>query len=334
MLKTTLYIILIICLLLFTAWASVLIYFLCLPNELVALLAAGGFFLSIPALYFLLPQRSISISIIALLYISVLFLWSTMQASNDRNWVSSVAKLPHTVIESENITVHNIRNFDYKTEFNFIENYYDKSYRLEDLETLSFILSYWGGGTTVAHTILSFGFKNGDYLAVSAETRLEKDEPQGLLQGFFNQYEIIYILADERDVLRLRSNYRKVEPEEVFVYPTKFNKQKVRQVFDIIMARVNTLYQNPEFYNTLTHNCFTSLHGDLSSINENKAVFDWRIFANGYSDQMLYENGNMNTDLSFAEAKAYFHINQYVSNDNSAKDYSLRIRPNLKSQVE
>ncbi|WP_428354613.1 DUF4105 domain-containing protein [Methyloprofundus sp.] len=294
-----------------------------------AAIAAGIFAFAIPLILFLVPQRNLALVIIILSYIAVTTAWMNMPASNDRDWMPSVAKSPYAITQGNQVAVHNIRNFDYRTEFDFSENYYDKTYNLDDLESLNFLLSYWGGGTTFAHTILSFGFSNGDYLAVSAETRLEKGEPQSLVSGFFNQYEMTYILADERDIIRLRTNFRKLDPEDVYFYPTTLSKQEVRQVFEVIMARVNQLYQQPEFYNTITQNCFTTLRADFNSIAPPKNSLDWRIIANGYSDQMLYENGTIDTDLSFPEAREYFHINQYVSDDNSPVDYSKRIRPNL-----
>ena len=326
MLKSLSYLILITCLFLFWIWGSIAIYFILLPNAQLATIASGLFAIVIPVVFFLLPRRSLSVLIIILLYAAVLIGWNNMQPSNDRIWMPSVAKSPHAVIKGNRIDIFDIRHFDYQTENNFIANYYDKTYQLDELESLSFILSYWDGGTAVAHTILSFGFKNGDYLAVSAETRQEKGEPQELIQGFFNQYEMIYILADERDIIRLRTNFRK---EEVFLYPTTLSKKEIRQIFDVIIARVNKLYTQPEFYNTLTQNCYTTLRADFSVISPPQNRFDWRVFANGYADQMLYENGVINTDLSFAEAKEYFHINQYVSEDNSADNFSKKIRPNL-----
>ena len=324
-----LHIILNLFLFIFWLWCSVAIYFICLPKTDMALLVSGIFAIVIPALFFLFPKRNMAVLTIILLYGFVIIGWNNMQPSNDRNWMPSVARSPHAINKGNTIEIYNIRNFDYQTEHDFIENYYNKTYNLDELESLSFILSYWGGGTAVAHTILSFGFKNGDYLAVSAETRVEKGEPQELLQGFFNQYEMIYILADERDIIRLRTNFRKEEAEEVFLYPIRLKQQEIRKVFDVIMARVNSLYQQPAFYNTLTQNCFTSLRSDFRVIAPPKNRFDWRILANGYADQMLHENGTIDTGLSFSEAKKYFHINQYVSGDNSADNFSLRIRPNL-----
>jgi len=329
MLKSLTHILLNFCLFVFWLWAIVALYFINLPYGQFAIIASGVFAVIIPVIFFFLPRRNIALLFILLLYVTVIIGWNNMQPSNDRDWLPSVAKLPYAVSKGNKLDIYNIRNFDYRTEHDFSENYYDKSYNLDELESMDFLLSYWGGGTRVAHTILSFGFKNGDYLAVSAETRVEEGEPQELIQGFFNQYEVIYILADERDVIRLRTNFRKLEPEEVFLYPTRLDKKQVRQIFEVIIARVNRLYEQPEFYNTLTQNCYTTLRADVSSIAPSKNSFDWRILANGYADQMLYEKGNMDTDLSFPEAKKYFHINQYVSDDNNPKDFSLRIRPNL-----
>ncbi|NOQ14878.1 MAG: DUF4105 domain-containing protein [Methyloprofundus sp.] len=329
MLKSLTHILLNICLFVFWLWATVAIYFISLPNAQLAVIAAGVFAVSIPLIFVFLPRRNSALSIILLLYATVIIGWNNMQPSNDRHWLPSVAKLPYAINKANTVEIYNIRNFDYRTEHDFSANYYHKTYNLDELESMDFLLSYWGGGTKVAHTILSFGFKNGDYLAVSAETRVEEGEPQELIQGFFNQYEMIYILADERDIIRLRTNFRKQEPEEVFLYPTTLNKEKVRQVFEVIIARVNKLYQSPEFYNTLTQNCYTTLRADVRTIAPPKNRFDWRILANGYADKMLYENGNMDTDLSFSAAKQYFHINQYVSDDNDAEDFSLKIRPNL-----
>ena len=326
MLKYLTHAILNFCLFIFGLWSAVAIYFISLPNVQLALIASGVFTIAIPLTFFFLANRHVALSIILLLYVGVIIGWNNMRPSNDRTWMPSVAKSPYATHKGSTIDIYNIRNFDYQIEHDFIENYYDKTFNLDKLESLSFILSYWDGGTAVAHTILSFGFKNGDYLAVSAETRLEKGEPQEFIPGFFNQYEMIYVLADERDIIRLRTNFRK---EEVFLYPTRLNKEEVRQVFDVIIARVNKLYYQAEFYNTLTQNCFTSLRSDFRVIAPPKKRFDWRILANGYADQMLHENGTIDTDLSFPEAKKHFHINQYVSDDNSPDDFSLRIRPNL-----
>ena len=329
MLKSLAYMTLNFILFIFWLWCSVAVYFLILPDKQLASIASGIFAIIIPLIFFLLARRNLALVLIILAYIAVLIAWSNMQASNDRDWMLSVARSPYAVTNENLVTVHDIRHFDYQTEHDFSANYYDKTYNLDELESLSFLLSYWGGGKLFAHTILSFGFANGDYLAVSAETRLEKGEPQELIQGFFNQYEMIYILADERDIIRLRTNFRKQEPEEVFLYPTRVSKEEVRKVFDVIMARVNKLYQEPEFYNTITQNCFTTLRSDFSKVAPPENRFDWRIVANGYADEMFHDNGAIDTDLSFIEAKQYFHINQYVADDNSPDNFSQRIRPDL-----
>ena len=143
--------------------------------------------------------------------IALLGWWSTIEPSNERDWTPDVARLPRAELDGELVTVRNIRNFDYRSETDFTPRYYDKTFDLRRLESVDLFAVYWMG-PHIAHTILSFGFAGGDHLAVSIETRKEKHESYSALGGFFRQYELIYVVADERDVIRLRTNYRKDPP--------------------------------------------------------------------------------------------------------------------------
>lgn len=317
--STTLYIILVALWL----WSALALYFYGF-NALVKELVAITFAILVPVILFF-TRRPYGIVVVFALYLGVIGLWSQKQASLDKDWQTSVAKLPHVVWEGSNLTVYDIRNFDYQTETQFTPHYYNKRFDLEQLNAVNYILSYWDGNLAVAHTMLSFDFMNGDHLVVSLETRLAKNQPQSGLNGLFKQYESIYILADEADILRLRTNYRK---EQVFVYPLNLTITVRKAILTRIVERVNQLYQQPEFYNTLTHNCFTGLQSDLRSISnpDKRSLFDYRWFLNGYSDAMIYENGKMLTDLSFVEAKKFFHINQYAERS-TTNNFSQLIRP-------
>jgi hypothetical protein len=198
---------------------------------------------------------------------------------------------------------------------------------MDKLETVDYALSYWDGNEAVAHTILSFGFAEGEYLAVSVETRLERGEPKTALRGLFKQYELIYVLGDEKDLLRLRTNFRK---EDVFLYPTTAGKENVHEFFNVIMERVNNIASRPEFYNTLSQSCLSSLVNDFKRVIALRSFFDFRRTLNGYSDEMLYENGWIDSKLSFAETKRLHYINQYVQDDIDSGDYSSKIRPHIK----
>lgn len=309
---------------LFWLWCILALYFFGFPGENTPLIVAGSFAALVLLALILLPNRKRTAYVVYLMCFIVLAGWMQIQPSHDRIWEPSVARLPTITIDGNLAHVRNIRNFDYTTENDFTVRYYDKTYDLDQLERVDYVLSYWDGNEAIAHTILSFGFSNGDQLAVSVETRLEKNEPQDSLNSFFKQYELIYVLADERDLLRLRTNYRK---EEVFLYPTAIPKEFVRKMFEVVADRVDSIARQPEFYNALTENCFTSLARNFSKISPPKNPFDYRRLANGYSDQMLYENGKIDSQLSFDETKRKHHINQYVQDLTDDQNYSRLIRP-------
>jgi hypothetical protein len=304
-------------------WSSLALYFYGFNTPAKELLAIA-FAILVPTVLFLV-KRPYGVYVVFVLYLGVIGLWGQKQASLDKDWQISVARLPHVEREGSTLTVYDIRNFTYQTETKFTPHYYNKRFDLEQLNAVDYILSYWDGNLAVAHTMLSFGFMNGDHLVVSLETRLAKNQLQNGLNGLFKQYEVIYILADEADILRLRTNYRK---EQVFVYPLNLTAAVRKAILTRIVERVNQLYRQPEFYNTLTHNCFTGLQSDLRSISQSgkRVLFDYRWFLNGYSDAMIYENGKMLTDLSFADAKQFFHINPYAETS-TTDNFSQVIRP-------
>ena len=277
------------------------------------------------ALIVLKPRRTIFF-IISFLSLAITIWQQAIPPTNDRNWKVSVARLPQVSIKDNDVKISNIRNFDYRSETDFTPRYYSKHFNLDEIKTLDYILSYWDGNKAIAHIIFSFGFKNGDHLAVSVETRLAKEQEQSLLSGIFNQYTIIYILSDERDVVRLRTNFRK---EQVYLYRVKIAPAQLRKIFVKIVKRAADLQEHPRFYNTVKHNCMTTLLADLRSAQGKKYQFDYRFIMNGYSDKLLYDNDVIaNGGLPFKKLKELRHINQYVENDpEAAIDFSHKIRP-------
>jgi Domain of unknown function (DUF4105) len=310
-------------------WCTLAIRFSGLPGEILPFAAAGIFAAGVPLVFIFLPDRKRTAYGVFILCAGIIVAWLQIKPSHDRDWVASVAKLPSVTFEGDQAKVRNIRNFDYKTEKDFSVRYYDKTFDLNKIESIDYILVYWDGNEAVAHTILSFGFSDGEYLSVSVETRLERGEPQSGLRGLFKQYESIYILGDEKDLLRLRTNYRK---EDVFLYPTTADPQIVRKMFKAIMERVNQIASEPEFYNTLSHSCFTSLASDFEKIIARRSFFDYRRIANGYSDEILYENGWIDSKLSFEDTKRLHYVNQYVTADVDDVNYSIKIRPHMASE--
>jgi hypothetical protein len=258
------------------------------------------------------------------LFVLLMVWWRGIEPSNERDWQADVAVLPYAEIEGDFVTVHNIRNFDYRSETDYTPAYYDKHFDLRKMEGADLVAVYWMG-PAVAHIFVSFAFAGGDHLAISIETRKEKGEGYSTLKGFFRQYELYYVVADERDVIRLRTNYRNDPPEDVYIYRAQGPLENVRRVFLEYMSKINALQTHPEFYNTLTTNCTTAIwHHTL--VNPGHLPFSWKILVSGYVPEYAYEAGRLDTSLPFSELKRRAHINAQAKAANGAADFSRLIR--------
>jgi hypothetical protein len=250
--------------------------------------------------------------------------WHGIEPSNARDWQADVARLPYATIAGDVVTMHNIRNFDYRSEFDYSPAWYDRSYDLRQLEGVDLIAVYWMG-PAIAHIFLSFRFAGGDPLAVSIETRKEKGEGYSTLAGFFRQYELYYVVADERDVVRLRTNYRHDPPEDVYVYPVQGSRDNARRVFLEYVGKINALKAAPEFYNSLTTNCTTSIWTH-TLVNSEHLPLSWKILASGYLPEYLYESGRLDTSLPFPELQRRVHVNARAQAADRGANFSQRIR--------
>lgn len=267
------------------------------------------------------------VSVYAVLFIAVLGWWFGIAPSNDRAWQPEVERLPHATVEGDLVTVHDVRNFTYRTESDFTPAYYTRTYDLRKLDSVDLYFIYWMG-PAIAHTIVSFGFGDQGHLAVSIEARKERGEGYSSIRGFFRQYELIYIVADERDVIRLRTDYRKDPPEDVYLFRVKGTPEAARRFFLAYMNAMNALRERPQFYNTLTANC-TNLIWIHSGVNLGQVPFSWRILASGYAPEYLYNEGRLDTRLPFPELMERAHINRLARAADGAPDFSRRIREGL-----
>lgn len=266
---------------------------------------------------------------ISAVFFYILYWVKTNQPSNNRNWQEDVAVLAYADIDGDKVTIHNIRNFDYQTEYIYQAHYYTKEFNLNDLKSVDLIVSYWMG-PAIAHTFLSFGFGEGTQIAISIETRKEKGEEYSSIKGFFNQYELYYVVADERDVIRLRTNYRHNPEEEVYLYQLVGSKENIRRIFIEYLEQINHLKTNPEFYNSLTHNCTTSIWIN-SRVNAKHLPFNWKILLSGYLPELLYDNHRIkNYGLSFSDLKKHAKINHRALIADKDKNFTLSIREGLK----
>jgi len=269
--------------------------------------------------------RGLLLGAALVLFAAVLGWWFSLAPSNDREWVRENALLAYATVEGETVTVHNVRNFTYRSETDFTPAYYDKRLDLSRLEGVDLVASYWMG-PAIAHTFVSFAFADGDHLAVSIETRKEKGEGYSTVKGFFRQYELYYVVADERDVIGLRTNHRRDPPEQVYVYRVKGSREGARRVFLDYIESLNALKARPEFYNSLTTNCTTTLWMH-SLVNPGHVPFSWKILASGYVPEYLFEQGRLESDgLSFDELQQRSMINARAKEVGPAADFSRRIR--------
>ncbi|MGO8836056.1 MAG: DUF4105 domain-containing protein [Limisphaerales bacterium] len=257
-------------------------------------------------------------------FLLVLGWWLALKPSNDRNWQPDLAVLPYADIAGNQVTIHNIRNCDYRTETDFDVHHYDKTFNLDALRAVDLYLVTWGS-PHIAHTMVSFGFTNGDYVCFSIETRKEKGEDYSAVKGLFRQFELTYIVADERDLVRLRTNYR--QGEEACLYRLHTTPAQGRKLFLDYLRRVNELHAHAEWYNAITDNCTTAIRTQRAAAD--RAPWDWRMLVNGHLDELLYERGMIVTNLPFAELKKMSNINARARAADQAADFSQQIRKGL-----
>jgi hypothetical protein len=310
-----------------TGWGILAIYYSNLPAG-VRPYAAGLFGLAaLSVLLFIRPRWRGKLVFLVLFALLVAW-WLRMPPSNDRDWQPDLATLAWAEIVGDKVTIHNIRNCDYRTETDFTCHYYDRTFDLSKLKGVDFYLVYWGS-PSIAHTMMSFDFEGQGNVCFSIETRKQKGQEYSTIKGFFRQYEIIYVVADERDLVRLRTNYReKGKGEDVYLYRLNTTPVFAREVFLSYLREVNSLKVRPEWYNALTENCTTSIRKHTAPYNPN-ARLDWRLIVNGYIDEMLYERGSIDTSLPFAELKKRSYINPRAKAADKDPAFSKLIRVGL-----
>ena len=251
--------------------------------------------------------------------------WMTIRPSNDREWAPEVARQTRVEVAGDILTFRNVRNFDYRTETDFDERWEDRTVDLARLSALDLFMSYWGS-PAIAHTILSWNFEDGPPIAISIETRKQVGQQYSAIAGFFKQYELVYVVADERDVVRLRTSFR---GEEVYLYRFDVPIRRARALLLDYVDSINGLVREPKFYNALTDNCTTSIRWHVDHVDAQAPPFDWRMLVNGYGDEMLYERRRIDTSLPFAELRERSRIDETARGTEQAHDFSARIREGL-----
>ncbi len=254
----------------------------------------------------------------------VLVWWLSIEPRNDRPWQPDVAELSTAEINGKLLTLHNVRNFEYRSERDFTPRWETRTYDLSEIQGLDLFISYWGP-RAIAHTILSWQFDGAAPLAISIETRKEQGEEYSAVTGFFRQFELYYVLADERDLIRVRTNVR---GEDVYLYRLRTPPARARALLMDYLDKVNRLAKEPDWYNAFTHNCTTTV---FLHIRELGIPFDWnwKMFLNGYLDEQLYEEGIINTSLPFEQVRARSAISSLAKGITNEEEFSSAIRAGL-----
>ena len=264
----------------------------------------------------------------SLIGVAVLVLAAALyiRPSNNRRWIAGQEILPTATFGSDAVTISGFRNFAWAPDGSHVPRWESRSFNLDEIETAWFILAPFSRENRgPAHTFLSFGFADSQYVAISVEARRELGEDYSIIKGMLRRYEIMYVIGDERDLVRLRTNVR---GDDVYVYPIRAPREKIRALFVQMLERANQLAERPEFYNTLTNNCTTALLRHANQITPGRIPYGKEVFLPGYADELAYKLGLIDTSLPIAQARQLFLVNDRARRFADDADFSTRIRTN------
>ena len=262
--------------------------------------------------------------VVAILLAGYIIFLFVVSPSNNRDWVADNAVLSYADIKGDEVIIHNVRSNVYRSTLDFDSHYYDETYDLNKLYAVDFIVAPFHPPS--AHTFMSFGFEDGKHVAISIEARREKDESYDIFKGMLRQFEMIYVIADEADVIKLRTNYR--DDGTVYMYPIKVSKEKAKALFLDMLNKVNELKDKPEFYNTITNNCTSALVKHVNNIADPEAQigFSWKYVLPAYAGNLAYDMGLINDTGTFEELQKKYSIKAKAISCQDVVDFSKCIR--------
>ena len=309
-----------LCKVVIATWATLAIYYSNLPWPWARLVLAAAFAaFSIWALWLARSRRALLLFAGAFLCVLAWFL--SLRPTHDRPWRPEVAVMPRAFIDGDRVRITGVRDFDYRTRHDFTVRYQEREVSISHLTSIDFFVSYFMAGP-VAHTFLSFNFDNAPPLCISIETRPEVGRGFEPIPSLFKQFELIYVVGDERDLVRVRTNFRR---EKVYLYHIRTTPERARQLFQIYLERINQLADRPEFYNLLTNSCTVNIVRYARIAGKPRRI-DFRYILNGLIDSYLYGMGLVDTALPFEELRPRSRINDAAGAADNAPDFSQRIR--------
>ncbi len=252
----------------------------------------------------------------------LLLWWQRLMPSNDRLWADDVAQMTRGIVQGNRVVLHNVRNFEWRTNTDYTQRWETRSYDLDHLASVDMILSYWSM-RAIAHVLISFGFDDGDHVVFSVEIRPEKTESFSEIGGFFKEFELSILAADERDVIRVRTNVR---GEDDYLYRIRLPTSKIRSLFLAYVAQANGLVQTPRFYNTVTVNCTTLIYHMLRHIVPGKLPLDYRLLFSGYLPSYVYKIGGLDPGYTLEQLRSLGRITERAKSADHSATFSADIR--------
>jgi len=250
--------------------------------------------------------------------------WHRLKPSNDRVWADDVAQMTTGEVEGSRVILHNVRNFDWRTLTDYTQRWESRSYDLQRLDSVDMILSYWSY-RAIAHVLISFGFDEGEHVVFSVEIRRKKGQGFSEIGGFFKEFELSIIAADERDVIRVRTNIR---GEDDYLYQIRLPIPAMRSLFLAYVQQANSLVTTPRFYNTISVNCTTLVYHMVKHI-VGFLPWNYRLLLSGYLPTYVYRIGGLDTRYKLEELRAFGCITQRARDSGSRDTFSADIRQGM-----
>lgn len=263
-------------------------------------------------------------AVFLVMFLGVVGWWISIAPSHDRVWRPEVAVMPRAFIDGDRVRITGVRNFDYVSRNDFTVRYEEREMQMSHLTGIDFYVSYWSEGL-VGHTFLSFMFDNAPPLSISIETRPEVGEGFDPLASLFKQFELIYVVGDERDLVGVRTNHRS---ETTYLYRLNTPVENARRLLQVYLQRINELADRPEFYHLLSNSCTINIVRYANAAGR-VGRFNVRHLFNGLVDSYLYHSGRIDTTLPFDELRRRSLINTAAQAADGAPDFSQRIRQTL-----
>ncbi len=312
-----------------TLWASGALYFDLSISRLPALTPIL-YLVVVATLILIARNRRARMAICLGGFLIVLIRWLSLQPSNNRPWKPDNSQTPWAEIEGDRVTIHNFRHCFYRSEHDFTCEWLDKTVFLSQIHGIDLFVDYWGS-PWIAHPIVSFQFGNedADYVATSIEARYQIGQDYSPIRSFFRQFTIIYVFASERDLVRLRTNYR--SGEDVYLYHMVAAPEWSRSLFLQYLQQANSLRDHPRWFNAITSNCTTNIFDEMAATGHlpaGSSRYSWWVILNGRAPEMLYKGGNFAGNLPLPELKKQALINPVAVTLDDAPDFSRRIRQN------